>query len=192
MDQTWNNARHCAAALKSLLDHLSNQYQSVGKQLPLEKNVLNVPGTSSLHRKQMTDSTIENPADDLAQRPAKRVNYGTFTQPSSSKNNNTDQSSTQTPRGTRGNFGNDVQFQSAQSMPFDPYSNLPVIDDAGPTFGRAEAQYSQVDDSDFLSCPGPTDLFGSFNGGFGNIEWESMANTWGSMQDLGSWGMPDS
>ena len=191
MDQTWNNARHCAAALKSLLDHLSNQYQSVAKQLPVEKNIRNVPGTSPLHRKHTTDGTIDNPADDSAQRPAKRVNHGTFTQPSSSKNNNTDQSSTQTQRDTSGNFGNDVQFQSTQST-FDPYSNFPVIDYTGPTFGRAEEQYSQVDESDFLSLPVAGDLYGSFNGGFGNIEWESMANTWGTVQDWGSWGMPDS
>lgn len=191
MDQTWNNARHCAAALKSLLDHLSNQHKSTAKQLPLEKDVLSVPGVSTLHRKHMTDGTIDNPANDLAQHPAKRVKHGTFTEPASSKNHNNDRASTEPQHDASGNFGNDVQFQSVQSTQFDPYNNFPVIDYTGPTFGRAEEQYSQVDDSDFQSLLVASDLYGSFNGGFGNIEWESMANTWGSMQDWGSWGVPD-
>lgn len=190
MDKAWNNARHCAAALKSLLEHLSHQYQNVARQRPGERDKPKALEAPSLRRKYMADGRNDDVPDGLTQRHAKRVNSGTPIRQSSSKDNNSDQLLTQGD--ASGNFGDEVQVQSVQPMPFDPSNNFSISDYTGPSFARVEEQYSEGIDSEFMSLPVVGDLYGSFNGGFGNIEWESMANTWGSMQDWGSWGMPDS
>src|SRR4051812_12158035 len=83
MDQKWNNARHCAAALKSLLGHLSDQYRDSSRQLRMEHNNPNAPGASSFQRKRLTEETIDH---DPELRSAKRANQASSSGPSSSRN----------------------------------------------------------------------------------------------------------
>ncbi|KEF51700.1 uncharacterized protein A1O9_12335 [Exophiala aquamarina CBS 119918] len=189
MDKTWNNARHCAAALKSLLEHLGNQYRNGPRQLSAEKDKPITTGTSTLRRKYTVNGRSDSLPDNLDQRHYKRVNHGTLMRASSPKDNRSDQLLTQSD--ATGNFGNNVHLQSAPPTPFGPSNNFAIPDYNGPNLARVEEQYLGGVDSDFISLPVAGDLYGNFNGGFGNIEWESMANSWGSMQDWGSWGVPD-
>jgi len=190
MDKPWNNGRHCAAALTSLLEHLSNQYQNVARQQPGGRDKPSALETPGLRRKYMADARNDDLPDGSAQRQAKRVNHETPMHQCSSKDNYSNQLLTQSDGA--GNLGDDVQIQSAQPVPFDPSNNFPFPDYTGLNLARVEEQYSEGIGGDFISLPVAGDPFGSFNGGFGNIEWESMANTWGSMQDWGPWGIPDS
>ncbi|KAK5046128.1 hypothetical protein LTR84_008585 [Exophiala bonariae] len=175
MDQKWNNARHCAAALKSLLGHLSDQYRDSSRQLRMEHNNPSAPEASSFQRKRLTAETIDLDPD---LRSAKRANRASSSGPSSSKNSDNNQVLSQSQRVS------DVQFSDAQAPPMDFSANDSV-------FGQIDPQYSQVNDGDFLSMPTAAEFYGNLDGGFGNIEWESMANNWGSFHDWGSWDMPD-
>lgn len=186
MDQKWNNARHCAAALKSLLDHLSNQYRDMSKQLAVDKSIPSAPGASAMQRKRMPDGTIDHQAGDLSQRSAKRANHGTPTAPHGSNNNDVSQLLAQNQHDS------ESQLSAAQAPPLDLSTNIPVTDSTSTAFGDINQQYSQGDDGDFLSLPTAAEFYGNVDGGFGNIEWESMVNNWSSFHDWGSWDMPES
>lgn len=148
----------------------------------MEQNMPSAPGTSAFQRKRMTEEIIDHELDQ--QRAAKRANQTSSSGPSSSKTSDVGQMVPQNQRVS------DFHFSEAQAPPLDLAANVPVTGSNDTAFGDIDQQYSQMNDGDFLSLPTAADFYGSLDAGFGNIEWESMANNWGSFHDWGSWDMP--
>ncbi|KIY02007.1 uncharacterized protein Z520_02145 [Fonsecaea multimorphosa CBS 102226] len=192
MAKSWNNAKHCAEALQSLLETLTTQYNKGQNSVvsPLSSYVT-ATGTSR-------PATVGGPAEPIA------------TQLSSTETNEPSRKRKRTSRGQQernprqSEFPDTMNGDSNQSQTinqdFDadsyqlPSLNsgpmFPILEYTGPDFGFSNVQNPTMDDFEFLGLPVSDDLYPNNPGAFGNIGWEALANGSGNMQSWATWGTP--
>ena len=191
MDQRWNNARHCAAALKDLLEHLRNQHDGSSRQQIAEPGIPGTIRTASARRKYLGDSPKgQEMNSDLVGLPNKRVRHtGDEFQPTSFRSPSSRQQDN--PQNPSGDFGDGPKSRSTRTSSLDAAGMFPFSEESGANFEYGNAQDSFPDGNDLIGFSMTGDMDGTINGGFGNIGWESMANNWGPTHDGNSWGLPN-
>ncbi|EXJ68579.1 uncharacterized protein A1O5_08373 [Cladophialophora psammophila CBS 110553] len=193
MAKSWNNARHCAEALQSLLENLTSQYNGRlrGLTSPPSSSSVGDPGTAVL-------AAIGGPIEPIApQLPLTEMN-----EPSRKrKRTSQGQQRQNRPQGESSDVTNGRSNQSQtinQEFDADSYqlpslnsgAMLPILEYTGPDLGFSNGQYPTMDDFEFLGLPVSDDLYPNNPGAFGNIGWEAMANGSGNMQSWAAWGTP--
>ncbi|KIW94355.1 uncharacterized protein Z519_05671 [Cladophialophora bantiana CBS 173.52] len=189
MAKSWNNARHCAEALQSLLETLTTQYNGRLSALtsPPSSSSMGDPGTAML-------AAIGGPTEPIApQLPLSETNEPCRKR----KRTSQEQQRQNRPQGELPDVRNGRSNQSQTiNQDFDQLPSLnsgamfPILEYTGPDFGFSNGQYPTMDDFEFLGLPVSDDLYPNNPGAFGNIGWEAMANGSGNMQSWAVWGTP--
>jgi hypothetical protein len=190
MDRKGNNARHCAEALRRMLDTLKRQYndQLLGKSQSIPMNQL---------QKRLSTPSNANPSTvgqdghlDPTAAPGKRRKPNPEEQnvggPSRGLRDdpNAPLSSTQRVGQTQG-FETDMGDWSI----FDQDATLPTLGYTGPEFSAGTSLIADLEMADYLPFPITDDLYANNLGSFGTISWEAMANDTDFLSELSAWGV---
>lgn len=191
MDKNWNNARHCAEALRSLLENLKKQYNDTATGRSPTQAVTQAPAdTFSM----ATGTNVQVPADDpstnISGPSRKRRKPNPHHRPANTRAGGSYNSAHQTPGPTqpsaqtpRQDFNPDLGRWPGLDTP----GALPILEYTGPDFVFGNPQFPSLDDAEYLRLPVAEDLYAENPGAFGNIGWEAMANGAGYMNDWGPW-----
>ncbi|KIW12656.1 hypothetical protein PV08_09934 [Exophiala spinifera] len=184
MDRRWNNARHCAEALKSMLATLKQQYadgvlgRAQGGLTPksLAKNP--TPMTDNI------SSVDKDSSSDVAARPRKRrkadLQENDLEYLSGSLQVETNTASTQRP-GPTYDFDPDLGGWPV----LEDGVTLPTLEYMGPHFAAGSPMAGSFDNPDHFRLSIMDDFYIN-PGAFGNIGWEAMANGTGYVNELGA------
>ncbi|KAH0847246.1 fungal specific transcription factor [Fonsecaea pedrosoi] len=192
MAKSWNNARHCAEALQSLLENLAAQYNR-GQSVMVSPSSSNfaIPGASV---PATVGGSTEPPTTQLSMaetnepsRKRKRTSRG---QQGQSRHQSELPDATRDRANQSQTINQDFDADSYQLPSLNSGAMFPILEYTGPDFGFSNGQYPTMDDFEFLGLPVSDDLYPSNPGAFGNIGWEAMANGSGNMQSWAAWGTP--
>ncbi|KAK5313895.1 hypothetical protein LTR93_010665 [Exophiala xenobiotica] len=190
MDRKGNNARHCAEALRRMLETLKRQYNdqllgnSRSKLVNQLQKRLSTPSNAN-------PSTVGEDAHlERAAPPEKRRKTNPQEQNVGAPSNdlqddpNAPLPSTQRPSQTQG-FETDMGDWSI----FDQDATLPTLGYTGPEFSAGTSLITNLDNADYLRFPITDDLYANNLGSFGTISWEAMANDTDFLSELSAWGV---
>ncbi|KIW34590.1 uncharacterized protein PV07_01365 [Cladophialophora immunda] len=192
MAKSWNNARHCAEALQSLLENLTAQYNR-------GQSVLASPSSSNMAG---TGTSMPAAAGGPTEPTAAQLPFTESSEPSRKRKRTSrgqqgqKQHQSELPDTTNGRssqsqtINQDFDADSYQLPSLNSGPMFPILEYTGPDFGFSNGQYPTMDDFEFLGLPVSDDLYPNNSGAFGNIGWEAMANGSGNMQSWATWGTP--
>ncbi|KIX02963.1 uncharacterized protein Z518_06513 [Rhinocladiella mackenziei CBS 650.93] len=194
MDKSWNNARHCSEALRSLLENLKIQYDecSRGKSTMPTSRSANV-GILSTPTESGTSITSANPlreGDDASRKRRKTGPQEKRVSRSTIEPGNSSADALLPDQAAEPAMNQDFiarMCDMGDSTGFGNASMLPILEYTGPDFGFSSG--GQFVNIDAVRLPVAQDWYASNNGAFGNIGWETMAYGSGSlMHDSSAWG----
>jgi hypothetical protein len=189
MDRKWNNARHCAEALRRMLDTLKRQYndQLLGKSQSTPVNQLQKRLSTPSNANPPTvgeDAHLERAAPPEKRRKTNPQEQNVGAHSSGLRDDpNAPLPSTQRLSQTQG-FETDMGDWSI----FDQDAALPTLGYTGPEFSASMSSIANLDNADYLRLPITDDLYANNLGSFGTISWEAMANDTDFLSELGAWG----
>lgn len=191
MDKKWNNARHCAEALRSLLENLKIQYNEKLRGLASPPSTL-----------RMSDDRNPTPPPIRESVPEGSLAVGGYEQPRKRRRTNNRQQargndnidnqgrgsvsggrSTQPLERTDQDIGQEFDAETYQMPSVDNFAMFPILEYTGPDLSFSNGQFGSMDDFDYIGLPVSEDLYSNTMGAFGNIGWEAMANGSGNVPD---------
>ncbi len=190
MDRNWNNARHCAEALRSLLENLRNQYGGRSKGLPSNQSFFRPAGEIHPSPPTMTEAAPDGDSPSEGNEPSKKRKRPDREERLSNMNGNESRPSAGRPtlsQRTDSNIDPNLDADSYPLPSFDTVAIFPSLEYAGPDMGFSSGQFANTDDFGNIEFGAATDMYSNNPGAFGNIGWEAMANGSGNVQDWVSW-----
>lgn len=184
MDRSWNNARHCVEALRSLQGNLRIQYAEREKGLTSPPSSSRPAPDGNLCATSGSEPAPNGDSRGGRTEPSrKRKRSDRYEGPANVDGNE----QLSQLRQTGLTLDQTLDTESHQLPNFDNAAMPSALYTPGQGFGFSSGQFATLDDLDILGLGLADDMYVHYPGTFGNIGWEAMANGSGNMQDWVTW-----